>query len=141
MTNKSIRDYINLIENLQREDVVEGSPENNDVKLSHTQSTPDTLYIHASIEGSDAGGASFKRKDGVWTGDMVYVQPYCRRQGVATKMYDYAEGLVGKIIPSNNLKPKGKKFWANRVKQGTTEEQIKEASPEAIAKINQITRR
>jgi hypothetical protein len=103
-----------------QEGVAEGS-NGSDIKLSHTQSTPDTLYIHASIEGSDAGGASFKRKDGVWTGDMVYVQPYCRRQGVATKMYDYAEDLVGKIIPSNNLKPKGKKFWASRDTQGVAE--------------------
>ena len=101
--------------------VAEGSKENNDVKLTYSQSTPNHLYIDATIDGSEAGGAAFKKIDGVWTGDMVYVQPYCRRQGVATKMYDYAEDLVGKITPSNNLKPKGKKFWANRIKPGVAE--------------------
>jgi GNAT superfamily N-acetyltransferase len=84
------------------------------IKLTHTMS-PDMLYVHASQDGSDAGGARFKKIDGEWTGDIVHVYPQFRRQGIATKMYNYAEDLVGKIIPSKTLKPKGKKFWASRV--------------------------
>jgi GNAT superfamily N-acetyltransferase len=84
------------------------------IKLTHSMS-PDMLYVHASHEGSDAGGARFKNIDGVWTGDIVHVYPQFRRQGIATKMYNYAEDLVGKIVPSKTLKPKGKKFWASRV--------------------------
>ena len=91
-----------------------------DIKLSHSMS-PDMLYVNASHNGSDAGGARFRNIDGVWTGDIVHVYPQFRRQGIATKMYNYAEDLVGKIIPSKTLKPKGKKFWANRVKQDVTE--------------------
>ena len=91
-----------------------------DIKLSHSLS-PGMLYVHASKDSTDVGGARFKQIDGVWTGDIVHVYPQFRRQGFATMLYDYAEKLVGKIVPSKTLKPKGKKFWANRVKQGVAE--------------------
>jgi GNAT superfamily N-acetyltransferase len=91
-----------------------------DIELSHSMS-PDMLYVHATSDGTDVGGARFKKIDGAWTGDIVHVYPQFRRQGIATKIYDYAEDLVGKIIPSKTLKPKGKKFWDNRDNQGVAE--------------------
>ena len=96
-----------------------------DIELSHSMS-PDILYVHVTSDGSDVGGARFKKIDGVWTGDIVHVYPQFRRQGVATKIYDYAEELVGKINPSKTLKPKGKKFWSSRDTQGVAEEQLDE---------------
>ena len=100
--------------------VAEGSNAG-DIELSHSMS-PDMLYVHATSDGTDVGGARFKKIDGAWTGDIVHVYPQFRRQGIATKIYDYAEDLVGKIIPSKTLKPKGKKFWDNRDKQGVAED-------------------
>jgi len=99
--------------------VAEGSNAG-DIKLLHSMS-PDMLYVHATSDGTDVGGARFKKIDGAWTGDIVHVYPQFRRQGIATKIYDYAEDLVGKIIPSKTLKPKGKKFWDNRDNQGVAE--------------------
>jgi GNAT superfamily N-acetyltransferase len=106
---------------VKNEDVAEGANAG-DIELSHSMS-PDMLYVHATSDGTDVGGARFKKIDGAWTGDIVHVYPQFRRQGIATKIYDYAEDLVGKIIPSKTLKPKGKKFWDNRDKQGVAEEQ------------------
>ena len=106
------------------EGVAEGSNAG-DIELSHSMS-PDMLYVHATSDGTDVGGARFKKIDGAWTGDIVHVYPQFRRQGIATKIYDYAEDLVGKIIPSKTLKPKGKKFWDNRDNQGVAEEQLDE---------------
>ena len=105
--------------NMKKQDVAEGSNAG-DIELSHSMS-PDMLYVHATSDGTDVGGARFKKIDGAWTGDIVHVYPQFRRQGIATKIYDYAEDLVGKIIPSKTLKPKGKKFWDNRDKQGVAE--------------------
>jgi len=102
-----------------KQDVAEGSNAG-DIELSHSMS-PDMLYVHATSDGTDVGGARFKKIDGAWTGDIVHVYPQFRRQGIATKIYDYAEDLVGKIIPSKTLKPKGKKFWDNRDNQGVAE--------------------
>ena len=86
--------------------------------------SPDMLYVHATSDGTDVGGARFKKIDGVWTGDIVHIYPQFRRQGVATKIYDYAEELVGKINPSKTLKPKGKKFWSSRDTQGVAEGKV-----------------
>jgi GNAT superfamily N-acetyltransferase len=102
-----------------KQDVAEGSNAG-DIELSHSMS-PDMLYVHATSDGTDVGGARFKKIDGAWTGDIVHVYPQFRRQGISTKIYDYAEDLVGKIIPSKTLKPKGKKFWDNRDNQGVAE--------------------
>ena len=122
--------YLNLIRQATQQDlelrkkymkqgVAEGF-NGGDIELSHSMS-PDILYVHVTSDGSDVGGARFKKIDGVWTGDIVHVYPQFRRQGVATKIYDYAEELVGKINPSKTLKPKGKKFWSSRDTQGVAE--------------------
>lgn len=76
----------------------------------------DMLYINASKDGTDLGGARFRKINGVWTGDILHVYKPFRRQGIATIIYNYAEELVGNIVPSKTLKPKGKKFWSNRTK-------------------------
>ena len=111
----------------EQQGVAEGS-NGSDIKLSHSMS-PDMLYVHATSDGTDVGGARFKKIDGVWTGDIVHVYPQFRRQGVATKIYDYAEELVGKIIPSKTLKPKGKKFWSSRDTQGVAEDETLDEGP------------
>ena len=87
MTNKSIRDYINLIENLQREGVAEGS------------------------ESDAYGNTGEKHECGS-----------CDGTGIDTH--------------DDECPQCGGKGWVR-----DKEEQLEETSPEAIAKINQITRK
>lgn len=95
MTNKSIRDYINLIENAQREGVAEGSEEkdpiwNKGTPMPKNYTCPCGIHVHPSV----------KKPGAIHAKDC----PYAKKPGVA-------------------------------------EEQLEETSPEAIAKISQITRR
>jgi hypothetical protein len=99
MTNKSIRDYINLIENLQREGVAEGS---------------DTYK---------QGHAKFHTK----TNKQVGPTHYGRGSDKKADSYTNADPRYHEVRPVKE--------------QGVAEEQLEETSPEAIAKIDQITRR
>ena len=111
MTNKSIRDYINLIENLQREGVAEG-------------------FSNSSKDyGTDEVTITF---DGDIPSKEEIIQ-YCK------KNYGFIPLSIDIEPPSNykGLENPG----IIRVKQGVAEEQLEETSPEAIAKIDQITRR
>lgn len=87
MTNKSIRDYINLIENLQREGVAEGS------------------------ESDAYGNTGEKHECGS-----------CDGTGIDTYNDECPEC--------------GGKGWVR-----DKEEQLEETTPDAMAKINQITRK
>lgn len=50
----------------------------------------------------------------------TWVSDRYRRQGVATKMYNWAQDLGNTVVKSSTLLPKGKKFWAARDKSGST---------------------
>ena len=47
----------------------------------------------------------------------TWVSDRYRRQGVATKMYDWAQELGNTVVKSSTLLPKGKRFWAARDKR------------------------
>jgi len=142
MTNKSIRDYINLIENAQQ--AAEGQmPKTwNDVdptlgkqvdrmtqaeKVRKGLAHPDTLNTEQvyKVVALDKGNALKK----------------------PTKMKVKASSLEDLFsrLSANDWYPleiNGVEVIAGkRLKQGVAEEQLEETSPEAIAKINQITRR
>lgn len=142
MTNKSIRDYINLIENAQQ--AAEGQmPKTwNDVdptlgkqvdrmtqaeKVKKGLAHPDTLNTEQvyKVVALDKGNALKK----------------------PTKMKVKASSLEDLFsrLSANDWYPleiNGVEVIAGkRLKQGVAEEQLEETSPEAIAKIEQLTRR
>lgn len=181
MTNKSIRDYINLIENAQREGVAEGSTI--DDEIQHWKD----MALHWARMGNQEEArqrclrklkaAEAKKKQGVAeatgnTGlphDFTAVQPGAevwykgRFAGWTTgKVYDDPYGKAGKMVafepnPSEFPGDDGrilslpydevslrKSTSIGKLKgpgQGVAEEQVEESSPEAIAKINELTRR
>lgn len=96
MTNKSIRDYINLIENAQQ-DVTEGSPTMWEVSYDYGPHMTKTVKVKASSEEEA----------------IAKVEKAAEKRGLS--------------IMINSVEPVG---------QG-----IEESSPEAIAKINKLTRR
>lgn len=102
MTNKSIRDYINLIENAQQ-DVTEGSPTMWEVSFDYGPHMSKTVKVKASSA-----------------------------KEAKAKVEKAAEKSYTRGIMIN---------WVKPANQGVAEEQLEETSPEAIAKIDQITRR
>ena len=112
MTNKSIRDYINLIESVQQEGVAEGLSQGNYNVGLEDIGKPVTVdgesgYVLLSIGYSSGNGKLTAH----------ILQPDTGSKGT----YDLE--TIGKG------------------QQGVAEEQLEETSPEAIAKIDQITRR
>ena len=99
MTNKSIRDYINLIENAQREDVAE-----------------------------DSIGMEKLKQDRKAKEEWIKNNPLMKGKNPVEQQAAWA-------IYSTFHKPNADK------KQDAPDEQLEETSPEAIAKINQLTRR
>jgi hypothetical protein len=91
MPNKSIRDYINLIESVQQEGVAE----------AYTPSAGELARDLIKMPDSDF-----------------------------SKKYGMSKQQANHYYSSSKLK-----------EQGVAEEQLEETSPEAIAKINQITRK
>lgn len=114
MTNKSIRDYINLIENAQREGVVEGLN-----KTPLAQATVNALQavLQQHPEWVEQYGAS----------EVKRVTKYVTRGFWEAMNQDDIKGIVQNV---------GWELIAS-----AEEEQLEETSPEAIAKINQITHR
>ena len=127
MTNKSIRDYINLIEDAQREGVAEGSKEKGMAayrKGAHdahndkeeTNPYPSGTYDYNSYKSGYRTGLAHKDK----------------QQGVAEGSGEYCDACDRVITKKPHVCPGT---------HGVSEEQLEETSPEAIAKINQITRK
>jgi len=138
MTNKSIRDYINLIENAQREGYDdEEHPIRDDGNEGRPgkQRCPGKLKEQGVAEGWDPDTTRLEQdvRDALENGD------------------DYTAKQYAKMAPT----PEAKKYLLNIIKQamyiddlggetdwkGVAEGQLDETTPEAIAKINQITRR
>jgi hypothetical protein len=177
MANKSIRDYINLIENLQREGVAEGSQ---------------PLFTPAILPCAKCGAKArlidwdFK---GHWRvmcdnnhamkGENITQNRAVHKWNNLQNKLNSEQGVAGGLEQVYNIiavdksnamsKPKKLTFKAGsieevfdslavndwypleingvevingkRLKQGVAEEQLEETSPEAIAKIEQLTRR
>ena len=105
---ETIRDYINLIENLQREGVAEGSE-----NLSYIGNcTDDDVIEHIFGDATNFAQAVEEYGDEFTIDDLVV-------------KYD----------------PKSDVHSFYYKKQGVAEEQVEESSPDAIAKINELTRR
>ena len=109
MTNKSIRDYINLIENAQKETMAEdgvaswsGNPSDRRHSGHSSYMTPEYMLAHYK-----------ERLAQIAAGKHKYPKEVAQLQAKIAKLE----------------------------KQVATEEQLEETSPEAIAKINQITRK
>lgn len=50
----------------------------------------------------------------------TWVSDRYRRQGIASKMYNWAQELGNTVVKSGTLLPKGKRFWAARDKSRST---------------------
>jgi hypothetical protein len=159
MTNKSIRDYINLIENAQQ--AVEGQmPKTwHDVdpklgkqvdKMSQAEKVkkglahPDTLKKKGVTEGTVYPNAEvIKSKNGKPVGEIYQDGNtwgcFHYRADRGADFLDSREDAIQelKLIHQEN----GRKTPDYTIKGEVDEGQLDETSPEAIAKINQITRR
>ena len=194
MTNKSIRDYINLIEDAQREGVAEGSKEKGMAayrKGAHdahndkeeTNPYPSGTYDYNSYKSGYRTGLAHKDKqqgvaEAVWDrpsqsyvprdgrtfgqtnhpreehcdacgaatghagpgedsnvddeGNVYCDDCYADQKGVAEGSGEYCDACDRVITKKPHVCPGT---------HGVSEEQLEETSPEAIAKINQITRK
>ena len=56
----------------------------------------------------------FEKKGSV---EEITVYSQFRRRGIATAVYDTFEYLGFIVVPSDNVKPDGRKFWNNRKKE------------------------
>jgi len=109
MTNKSIRDYINLVENAQKP-VAEGSDELYQQAIRK--------YVQRVANNYLGGGNAHLYGAGNFDSEMFGVDPKQAEKDFDILFPQYLKKL-----------------------QGGAEEQLEETSPEAIAKISQITRR
>jgi ribosomal protein S18 acetylase RimI-like enzyme len=74
------------------------------------------MNVSASHEGQLVGYLSIVCKDGELYASDVAVRPECRRQGLATAMYDLAEEFMGaKFVPCVPHSPYAAVFWAQRI--------------------------
>ena len=112
MTDKSFRDYINLIENAQQ-----GVAEGQDQEVTHNGE----VIGHTWNQGREVHGEH--TKSGMsWAGG--------NHASMAQHLKNHHDSWVKDQARKQSLK-----------KQGVAEGQLDETTPEAIAKINQITRR
>lgn len=121
MTDKSIRDYINLIENAQ---TVAKPP-----KITFAQQTPGSwTHIDILVNGEVKFQAVKTMGPGFWSIYDLDGEPLRNPQTRA----GYGGGN------KTELKASVLDYLSN---QGSPDEQLEETSPEAIAKIGEITRR
>jgi hypothetical protein len=149
MTNKSIRDYINLIENLQREGVAEESDKQFAQRMKKQAEQPPTKGM-SQKEKEDKGWAKPKEKGVAEGSEQVYKviavdkSNYLGGKEEMTVKADSIEDLFSRLSANDwyPLEINGVEVIAGkRLKKSADEEQLEETSPEAIAKIGQLTRR
>ena len=116
---KTIRDYINLIENLQREGVAEAAG----------LYGPFTVTINTGERPqSRTKTKKFRREDDAILWAQDWLEDFSQ--------YSFATAEV--------TDPDGNVVWTTDEsfeEQGVAEEQVEESSPDAIVKINELTRR
>ena len=162
MTNKTLRDYINLIENAQRAALAEGTKENNPKKPMTWQQA----YAHNDGESFDArqkritqyekskgkkkpkhvdwdkkGGMQEGLEQGMAeaTGNPGMPRPYDQGREDAKKgrPYDNPYDQPGEEHEHNEYK----KGYRHGKQQDVAEDQLEETSPDAIEKIEQLVRK
>ena len=67
--------------------------------------------IRAIVDGKQVGYVVFDRDGKTLIADDLAVDREYRRQGIATKMYDYVKSLGFTVKRSNNQLSRGKLFW------------------------------
>lgn len=67
--------------------------------------------IRAIVDGKQVGYVVFDRDGKTLIADDLAVVGEYRRQGIATKMYDYVKSLGFTVKRSDNQLPRGKLFW------------------------------
>jgi len=70
-----------------------------------------TVDIRAIVDGKQVGFVVFDRDGKTLIADMLEVVGEYRRQGIATKMYDYVKSLGFTVKRSDNQLSRGKLFW------------------------------
>lgn len=171
MTNKSIRDYINLIENAQREYVAEGE-EDKVVFQGHTIG-----HIETDSDGDPVGivysnNPQSKRPFEIFGHTDVnrlkqeMISQWNKRvpKGVAEDSptmwevsFDYGPHMSKTVKVKAGSKQEARAKvekaaeksytrgiminWVKPAKQGVAEEQLEETTPEALAKIDELTRK
>lgn len=95
-----------------------GAEKNLSITIHVLKTTKTHLYLSACVPGAflAAGMATFEvTSDGKLSCSLVHVEPNYRRQGIATELYDFAEGHFAKqITPSLQLTPDSIAFLTAR---------------------------
>ena len=86
------------------------------VRLSWRASPQGGALTAADGDGENVGQVVFGTTDeGALCGQDLYVTPGRRRKGIATALYDAAERLGHRVVPSDELDEDGHLFWADRL--------------------------
>lgn len=73
------------------------------------------LTVSAERDGRLVGYLCVARNEGVLLGVDVAVRKACRRTGIASAMYDFAEFVMqARFIPCQPHSPHAQAFWSNR---------------------------
>lgn len=125
---KTIRDYINLIENLQREGMAEAA---GPIVLVHKAYRENLAKAKEALERFHSPNGSkleILPPSGKYGSDYyefhLPANPHNSIEAVQSTLK--GEGVKAEVVPGT---------------QGVVEEQVEESSPDAIAKINELTRR
>lgn len=166
MTNKSIRDYINLIENAQREEVSESIGQealrkDREAKAEWIKNNPlmkdknpvqqqAAWAIYSTFHKPDADKKKEENvtEDGIesWSGNPSD-RSHSGHESYMTPEYMLAhyKKRLAQIAAGKHKYPKEVAQLQAKIakleKQVATEEQVEESTPDAIAKIEQLTRR
>lgn len=144
MTNKSIRDYINLIENAQREDVAEGT--------GTVTASSIVNFINSEINRYSEQDNDFAAQ---WLAELVHnitdSRPGWKKLTYDEVLQGFIQYDIDRLLKIGDREAKQiVKVYHNLKqqliakfgpKQGVAEEQLEETTPDAIAKINELTRR
>lgn len=94
-----------------------------------------TVDIRAIVDGKQVGFVVFDRDGKTLIADMLEVVGEYRRQGIATKMYDYVKSLGFTVKRSDNQLSRGKLFWdKSRSEEANVWEQEDPIDEMALAK-------
>lgn len=149
MTNKTLRDYINLVENAQRKSVAEGSlnefaPDGFDGGDDDEGFSPEI----AKMAQEDGFTKGVSLADGVTLARAITINYWHSQHGGMYKQYfakGFKAGRMNKIKHDNkryNLNLKLMKDGSIRHgEQGVAEDQLEETTPDAIAKVEQLVRK
>jgi hypothetical protein len=161
MTNKSIRDYINLIENAQSEEVAEGWTKlpSGDYQNSHTgvrSSKPPVKKKRGEKTGAEWDAIEKAKKDkeqGVTEGEAgnyysiaLQMYPHLKQFDRATVITALNNAYEDYLMHYGyeGIGPDEERSMIDRaikgLKQGVAEEQVEESTPDAVSKVESLFR-